>query len=150
MSRSQRRSKKCSSGKEPLWRWLSLGWSGMTHRPDDGNSKPLWNSGQFLRDYTAWRPIVIVSARILTRSLFVSHNIQRTESSYFPFVDLRSKSVLRDKWVTCVSAFSNPVIKLRTLVLFILMYYFDKSRPATSKQKEDCTRNRNTYKNFTI
>jgi hypothetical protein len=32
-----------------FWRWLP-------ERPDDGDSKHLWNVGQFLRDYTAQHP----------------------------------------------------------------------------------------------
>jgi hypothetical protein len=29
----------------------------LTHRPDDGRSKVLWNTGKFLPDYTALQPI---------------------------------------------------------------------------------------------
>jgi hypothetical protein len=35
-----------------IWRCL-VGCCAVTHRPDDGSSKHLWNISQFLRDYTA-------------------------------------------------------------------------------------------------
>jgi hypothetical protein len=38
---------------KPPWRWLS---SAMSHHPDDGGSKDLWNVGNRLPDYTMLQP----------------------------------------------------------------------------------------------
>jgi hypothetical protein len=45
-----------------------VAWSiirAMTHRPDDGGSKHLWNVGKLLPDYTAQHPIILAAVRTL-------------------------------------------------------------------------------------
>jgi hypothetical protein len=99
----------------------------LTHRPDDGGSKDLWNVGKLLLDYTALQP-----GRQPSRLLSFYRNESIRTWAYFLSFQIHSKIIFESSPIYSLGSFSFMYSDRVCIYIFNLNHTCYMSRPLYS------------------